>query len=807
MQRRSRAVDPIIIETHGVPYDRRERVWRHDVVASAIEQASLWIAHHREGLVSALDCIDSQLRARRHIGAWDDELAAFARAAAALRSANASEATRARAAHYFRVASSVLHRSGIASRGSRLSHLHDELRRELHRYPDPATDQADWTFEHAGSQAALELLERELTPASALDQPALALARIRILRLSGQYEAAARMIDELACQPANDLAWEAACIAAIASSDAEPLDAALRTRRCATTPARLAVLKLWGYASASKQWIHRGRRARALRHAVEPLLGRALVAVERGYDTRLPLATRIAAIDGVHDAVHEIDDIGDRVLALGAVARWYSRAKQATRCELAAARYHALCTTLSDGRTRDLFNLKLRTSDAPSRPVRDPSRLRTVAAVAASYLRARVGHREAQDYLDILAAHASVLGAPAIKLAQIIAFYGFELPPSTRELLAALHDSVPRVLPVADVRRQIEAELGCALDRAFASFDERPHAAGSIGQVHCATRHDGSRVVVKIQYPGVERALRDGLRALRLGLPIVRSLQPVWAWDDIAAELAQRVLEECDYLREARHQQWFRDTLADDPRLVVPRVHHDLSTRRVLVSDYVGGEPCASFARQASPAARARAARTLVGYVLRTVVCEGCINTDLHPGNLLFDGERVGVVDFGSVRRWSPDEAAGFRVALDGLLADDIEAVERAARMLRLWSGDSAAMRKPYDLLRTELMGALLAREPRRMHVRSARESISLFIANLSARDALELPPRYLFAFRLFWGLIAVLDALDVEVDYRAVLEDVARKSAVRSASEPGVTAVKSQDQISQAVRLDPPAQ
>src|SRR5690606_21523054 len=127
-------------------------------------------------------------------------------------------------------------------------------------------------------------------------------------------------------------------------------------------------------------------------------------------------------------------------------------------------------------------------------------------------------------------------------------------------------------------------------------------AAASIGQVHKAVRHDGTVVAVKVQYPGVEASLSVDIGNMQRVTPIGRLLFPGNDPREFFQELADRSLEECDYRKEAAHQQAFKAFFADDPRIVIPAVHEDLSTRRVLTTTFVEGLRFREFLMRAKEA-------------------------------------------------------------------------------------------------------------------------------------------------------------------------------------------------------------
>src|SRR3954465_2082517 len=242
----------------------------------------------------------------------------------------------------------------------------------------------------------------------------------------------------------------------------------------------------------------------------------------------------------------------------------------------------------------------------------------------------------------------------AMKVGQLFSMIDLEgLPEEQRaELesrLATLRDDVPPV-PFRRLEKLMRKELGVPLNRVFAEFDERAFAAASIGQVHRATTLEGDDVVVKVQYPGVAEAVDSDLRNATLLVPLIRRLAPSLDAKGLLAELRDRIGDELDYELEAQHQRRVERLFRGHPFILVPRVRTDLSTRRVLVSDYVEGERFEAV-RTLDQAQRDRYGeivfRFYFGLLYRNRIALG----DPHPGNyLLCPDDRVAFLDYGLVR-------------------------------------------------------------------------------------------------------------------------------------------------------------
>jgi predicted unusual protein kinase regulating ubiquinone biosynthesis (AarF/ABC1/UbiB family) len=272
----------------------------------------------------------------------------------------------------------------------------------------------------------------------------------------------------------------------------------------------------------------------------------------------------------------------------------------------------------------------------------------------------------------------------AMKVGQMISMVEFDgLPEDERDelqrRLAALRDDVPPVR-FAELEKLMREELGGPLERVFRDFDERAFAAASIGQVHRATTIDGDDVAVKIQYPGVAEAVDTDLRNAMMLLPLVKRLAPGLDAKALATEMRERIGEELDYELEAQNQRRVGRLLRGHPFVRVPRVDTSLSTRRVLVSEYIEGERFEAV-RRADEAQRDRYGeivfRLYFGLLYRDRIALG----DPHPGNYLLcpDG-RVCFLDFGLLRSVDAARVAAERAIAAAVRDGDADALKGALR-------------------------------------------------------------------------------------------------------------------------------
>jgi ubiquinone biosynthesis protein len=210
--------------------------------------------------------------------------------------------------------------------------------------------------------------------------------------------------------------------------------------------------------------------------------------------------------------------------------------------------------------------------------------------------------------------------------------------------LATLQDEVPPV-DAAAIRARIEAELGKPIAECFAEFDDAPIAAASLAQVHAATLLDGSRVVVKVQVPGIEDVIAADIAALKTIASTVGELPGV-DLATLAAELTRALSIELDYEAEADALWSFGGAV------MVPRPVAELSTKRVLTMTRIDGERLTSWletmTKSGKLAERDKLLGDLVGEVAQQILVRGQVHADPHPGNFLVTtrGE-LAMLDFG----------------------------------------------------------------------------------------------------------------------------------------------------------------
>ena len=229
------------------------------------------------------------------------------------------------------------------------------------------------------------------------------------------------------------------------------------------------------------------------------------------------------------------------------------------------------------------------------------------------------------------------LGPAYIKLGQVLSTRPDLLPTEYIHELEKLQDDVGQI-PWEDIEATIQEELGARISKLFDSFEDEPLGTASLGQVHAATLRDGRSVVVKVQRPGIREQLADDVEYFReLAQFMARHTAAGERIDMVGViqQLERALVEELDYRGEARNGAVLRRSLAEFPRLLIPRVIDAYTTSRVLTTERIRGIKIGDI----PPVSRiehdfAAVADELSKAYLKQITIDGHFHADPHPGNI-----------------------------------------------------------------------------------------------------------------------------------------------------------------------------
>ncbi len=320
---------------------------------------------------------------------------------------------------------------------------------------------------------------------------------------------------------------------------------------------------------------------------------------------------------------------------------------------------------------------------------------------------------------------AVAMGGVLIKLGQFLSSRVDILPDAFTRELEGLQDEVPPE-DFAALRQVAEAEFGRPLEEVYARFEPQPLAAASIGQAHYAwiaappgeetvspagdadtpqqgaspkgesAPHAPIRVVVKIQRPHIEEIVATDMAALERVGKWLQWYRPIRQRADVPAlldDLYRSLREEMDYLQEGRYAEEFAANFAENPRVRVPAVYWEYTTRRVITLEDIAGIKITDFAAlEAANVSRRAVADLLFESYLQQVFIDHFFHADPHPGNLFVvplaeDGNagrafQLAFVDFGMMGRVAPAQRAGLRQMAIAITTQDAARAVRAYDML-----------------------------------------------------------------------------------------------------------------------------
>jgi predicted unusual protein kinase regulating ubiquinone biosynthesis (AarF/ABC1/UbiB family) len=383
---------------------------------------------------------------------------------------------------------------------------------------------------------------------------------------------------------------------------------------------------------------------------------------------------------------------------------------------------------------------------------------------------------ELQTAESIAEALGNMKGA-MMKLGQMASYLDQGMPEPVREALAELQANAPP-MSAALAAQVVHEELGGAPEDVFDTWDEKPIAAASIGQVHRAITKDGRAVAVKVQYPGVGDAIRADLDNAGMLFGAMGMMLPGLEPGPLVEELRLRLAEELDYRNEADNQRLFVDHYAGHPFIHVPAVVDELCSERVLTTELAEGVRFDEMETW-SQDERNLAAEAIFRFVFGSLYRLHAFNGDPHPGNYLFKpGGQVTFLDFGLVKRFTPDEVEVIASMLKAMALDkDIAAYRRII--------EGIGMLKPgthftddevmdyfghfYDFVQRDEVGTITPEY--------ASETVRRFFDyggdHAEILRSANIPPAFVIIQRINLGLYAIFGQLRATANWRRISEEI----------------------------------
>lgn len=420
------------------------------------------------------------------------------------------------------------------------------------------------------------------------------------------------------------------------------------------------------------------------------------------------------------------------------------------------------------------------TSRRTPRPIPIPEgRLGRFTRLAAAGARSGAGLLLSKDGARAAQSAAEVLGTLrglAAKVGQMASYVDGVVPEAQRDAYELAMKGLRAAAPTSaapEIRARVEHELGSPIEQLFAEWEDEPFASASIGQVHRARLADGREVAVKVQHPGITKALESDLQNAGIVEQMAGMLGARRFNSKAMLEVVRaRFREELDYELEASHVETFRGVHEGDPTIRLPEVVAERSSKHVLTTALVVGR---SFdeACEAPREEREAWARTMWRFVFKGNLVGGLFNADPHPGNYFFhDGGRVTFLDFGCVQPISPEHRTHACAMHRAAMAKQ-EPEFRAATRLMLGTFPGRYEDALYTFIRATFEPLWsqpfhLTKSYAASLVEQAK-GLGKVARTLEAHEITPVSEDFLFINRLQFGFYSVLARLDVNIDYAAV--------------------------------------
>ncbi len=367
------------------------------------------------------------------------------------------------------------------------------------------------------------------------------------------------------------------------------------------------------------------------------------------------------------------------------------------------------------------------------------------------------------------------LKGPLMKVAQILSTIPGALPEEyTRELAALQADAPP--MGWMFVKRRMASELGPDWESRFESFEHESSAAASLGQVHRAVMPGGRRVACKLQYPDMGSAVEADLKQLRLVMGLFESYDKAVTTGEVHRELADRLREELDYLREAGAMCLYRDMLKDESQICIPEPVDELTTKRLLTMTWLDGSPLLGFA-DAPLEQRNRLSETMFRAWYVPFYRYGVIHGDPHPGNYAVTAnDGINLLDFGCIRVFPPRFVGGVIGLYHALESGDLDMAKEAyetwgftnltkelLEVLNIWA---SFLYEPLLDDRTRIIG-----EPDKgIYGRETAEKVH---GELRRLGGVQVPREFVFMDRAALGLGSVFIRLKSELNWHRIFNEL----------------------------------
>ncbi|HDM8143504.1 TPA: AarF/ABC1/UbiB kinase family protein [Vibrio harveyi] len=279
------------------------------------------------------------------------------------------------------------------------------------------------------------------------------------------------------------------------------------------------------------------------------------------------------------------------------------------------------------------------------------------------------------------------LRGAAMKLGQMLSMdAGDVLEPELADILSRLRSNADP-MPAKQLNGVMESSLGTNWKAEFLSFNFKPIASASIGQVHQAYSDGGDNLAVKVQYPGIKKSIDSDVDNVGTLLKVVGLIPESVDYKGLLEEAKKQLHDEADYAREAQFAIRYHDALKDHPHFVVPKIHTESCSESVLAMEFIDGSPIEQIEHY-DQNTRDFVMHSLLELLFRELFEFKMVQTDPNFANYLYieNTRQIGLLDFGATREYSEQFSTGYRQAFASVVNDDEQGLNDALEQIGFFS-------------------------------------------------------------------------------------------------------------------------
>jgi ubiquinone biosynthesis protein len=270
------------------------------------------------------------------------------------------------------------------------------------------------------------------------------------------------------------------------------------------------------------------------------------------------------------------------------------------------------------------------------------------------------------------------LGPTYVKIGQTLSMRPDLIPPEYVKELSQLYDEAAPI-PFDEIKKRVESELGKTLDEVFKSFDEKSIASASMGQVHKAELLDGTKVVVKVQRPGIREIIDTDIDIVYFfanlaekNIPSMKTFRPV----EVVRELEEMLHNEINYLLEAKNAERIYMNFQKVPWVKIPKIFPELCTKRILTMELIEGHRLTKRGLKVKGIENKKIATLIARAMVKQLFQDGFFQADPSPGNIfVIDNKSIAFVDFGAMGKISQSRRKQLMEMLVGVATNDVDSV------------------------------------------------------------------------------------------------------------------------------------